>query len=59
MSHVAKIAVLGSLNLDWTYRVPRIPAAGETISSRGVERHFGGKGANQAVAARRPEPRSK
>lgn len=53
MSHVAKIAVLGSLNLDWTYRVPRIPAAGETISSRGVERHFGGKGANQAVAARR------
>jgi ribokinase len=49
----ARIAVLGSLNVDRTYRVPRIPSPGETVASRGVMESFGGKGANQAVAARR------
>ncbi len=48
-----KIAVVGSLNVDFTFRVPRIPKAGETLSAEGMEVHFGGKGANQAVAAAR------
>lgn len=47
------ISVLGSLNIDWTYRVPRIPKPGETITSHGVTSSFGGKGANQAIAAHR------
>ncbi|MEM7699570.1 MAG: ribokinase [Verrucomicrobiota bacterium] len=45
------IFVVGSLNLDHNYLVQRIPVAGETVASGGVVRHFGGKGANQAVAA--------
>ncbi len=48
-----QIAVFGSLNIDHNYLVEHIPVAGETVSSRGVVRHFGGKGANQAVAAAR------
>jgi ribokinase len=34
-------------------RVPRLPAAGETLSATGFTRVPGGKGANQALAARR------
>ena len=41
--------VLGSLNIDMTYRVEHIVNAGETISSVSVSRSAGGKGANQAV----------
>ncbi len=48
-----RIVVMGSLNMDHNYAVERIPLAGETVSSHGVELHFGGKGANQAVAAKR------
>ena len=43
----------GSINADHVYRVPRIPAPGETVAARGVETGLGGKGANQAVAAAR------
>ena len=45
------IVVVGSLNLDLVATVPRLPAAGETITGTSFARHTGGKGANQAVAA--------
>jgi len=47
------IVVVGSINLDLVARAPRIPAAGETITGLGFKTFFGGKGANQAVAAAR------
>lgn len=39
--------------MDHTLRVPRIPAPGETLTSSSMLTCFGGKGANQAVAAAR------
>jgi len=51
MSERPKIVVVGSLNVDHTLRVPRIPAAGETLAASGAFTSFGGKGANQALAA--------
>ncbi len=45
------IAVVGSLNMDVSYRVAHIPAPGETVLARGVTKSPGGKGGNQAVAA--------
>ena len=47
------IAVVGSLNMDLVIRVPRFPAAGETLTGREFETVPGGKGANQAVACAR------
>jgi ribokinase len=47
------IIVLGSINSDLTATVPRLPHAGETLLSSGFKISPGGKGANQAVAARR------
>jgi ribokinase len=47
------VTVLGSANADLVLRVPRIPAAGETLLATGTARRPGGKGANQAVAAAR------
>jgi ribokinase len=47
-----RIVVVGSLNLDLTLRVPRLPGPGETVLSSGpAQSGFGGKGANQAAAA--------
>ena len=45
-----KILNFGSLNLDFTYRLAHIVQPGETITSRGLEIHPGGKGLNQSVA---------
>lgn len=50
---VAEVAVIGSVNLDLVARVPRLPVSGETVSATGFARVPGGKGANQALAARR------
>lgn len=47
------IVVVGSVNMDLVARVPHIPAPGETVLGGALERHPGGKGANQAVAAAR------
>lgn len=44
---------LGSINIDHVYRVPHLPAAGETLSALGYAQGLGGKGANQSVAAAR------
>lgn len=45
--------VIGSLNVDLVVRVAHLPAPGETVTEGTFARHFGGKGANQAVAAAR------
>jgi ribokinase len=47
------ISVVGSLNVDLTFRVPRFPVPGETLTASQAMIAFGGKGANQAVAAAR------
>jgi len=46
------VVVFGSINLDLVARVPRIPAPGETIAGGTLAMLPGGKGANQALAAR-------
>lgn len=48
-----KLVVIGSSNMDLVIRLPRIPAVGETILGGESSMVFGGKGANQAVAALR------
>ena len=47
------IFVFGSINIDLVTRVPTIPAPGETVLGRSYALVPGGKGANQALAARR------
>jgi ribokinase len=47
------VVVLGSLNVDLVARMDRVPGPGETIAGSRLERHAGGKGLNQAVAAAR------
>ena len=47
------IVVFGSINLDLTARVPHLPRAGETLLGSAFSTSAGGKGANQALAARR------
>jgi ribokinase len=46
-----RIGVIGSTNMDLTTTVERMPVWGETVLARHFETSFGGKGANQAVAA--------
>lgn len=45
--------MVGSVNLDLVMRVPHLPQPGETVTEGRFSRHPGGKGANQALAARR------
>lgn len=47
------IVIVGSINIDLVVTSPRIPVAGETIWGHEFQQHFGGKGANQAVAVAR------
>ncbi|MFI4976415.1 MAG: ribokinase [Caulobacterales bacterium] len=47
------IVVLGSINVDQTAVVKRLPRAGETLAGGVLRMAPGGKGANQALAARR------
>jgi ribokinase len=50
---MAKILVVGSINMDLVVRVPHAPIPGETVLGGDFETYPGGKGANQAVAAAR------
>jgi ribokinase len=52
MSRRPRIAVVGSANIDLTTFADRFPKPGETIFGQKFDLGFGGKGANQAVAAR-------
>jgi len=47
------ITVVGSINLDLIATVERLPAPGETVGGGDFSTAPGGKGANQALAARR------
>jgi ribokinase len=48
---VGRVFVVGSLNVDHVVGVERHPLPGETITGSDVTKLWGGKGANQAVAA--------
>lgn len=50
---MARIVVLGSLNMDQVVVVPHLPGPGETVVGGSLRTTPGGKGANQAVAAAR------
>ncbi len=52
MAKRPRIAVVGSANIDLTTFADRFPKPGETIFGQNFDLGFGGKGANQAVAAR-------
>jgi ribokinase len=52
MSRLPRIAVVGSANTDLTTFSDTFPRPGETIFGKSFDLGFGGKGANQAVAAR-------
>lgn len=47
------IAVVGSINLDFVAAGAALPTPGETVTGATLAIHPGGKGANQALAARR------
>ena len=50
---MARITVVGSINMDLVVRAPRFAQPGETIAGDTFFAVSGGKGANQAVAAQR------
>jgi ribokinase len=52
MSKSPRIAVVGSANTDLTTFSDTFPRPGETVFGKSFDLGFGGKGANQAVAAR-------
>jgi ribokinase len=47
-----RVVVVGSVNVDHVIRLRRLPRPGETVGDGVLTQHMGGKGANQAVAAR-------
>jgi ribokinase len=49
---VTRLVVVGSANVDLVWHGPRLPAPGETTTDGTFETVLGGKGANQAAAAR-------
>lgn len=57
MSHSSQgpgtVVVVGSLNVDLVVGLDRMPEQGETVLGDTLERHAGGKGLNQAIAASR------
>ena len=50
---MGRVVVLGSLNVDVVTRVESHPRPGETVLGEAAGRFAGGKGGNQAMAARR------
>jgi ribokinase len=49
--HKPTVIVVGSINADMLLDVDRLPRRGETVAARAFTPAWGGKGANQAVAA--------
>src|ERR1700748_3666148 len=56
MRNRPQVTVLGSLNMDISVTVPRLPGPGATVLGSATRFTPGGKGANQAVAAARLGP---
>jgi ribokinase len=50
---MSRVIVVGSMNVDLVVTASHLPRPGETVTGGEFSRHFGGKGANQAVAAAR------
>ena len=50
---MSKVCIIGSINMDMIVSVDEMPQVGETIISENFKLAHGGKGANQAVAAKR------
>lgn len=50
---MSRILIVGSANVDYTVALSRLPRPGETVTGGTLLVNHGGKGANQAVAARR------
>ncbi len=50
-SRHGRVVVVGSANIDHVMHLPRLPMVGETVSDGRYQLAWGGKGANQAVAA--------
>ena len=50
-AEVRRVFVFGSANHDHTLTVTALPQAGQTILAHTYSDGFGGKGANQAIAA--------
>jgi ribokinase len=48
-----RVCLVGSSNIDLTFRTARLPRPGETLTGQAFQLGFGGKGANQAVMAAR------
>ncbi|WP_194207705.1 ribokinase [Superficieibacter sp. 1612_C1] len=53
MKNAGHLVVLGSINADHILNLNAFPAPGETVTGNQYQVAFGGKGANQAVAAGR------
>src|SRR5262245_36740693 len=53
MNPTRRITVVGSANIDLTFLAAKLPRPGETVFGTDFYRGFGGKGANQTVAAAR------
>lgn len=49
----ARVVVVGGANVDLIIQAPTLPERGETVQGDAVQTAFGGKGANQALAAKR------
>lgn len=50
---MGKVVVVGSLNMDIVMKIKEMPSTGETVLAKETNYLYGGKGANQAVAAAR------
>ncbi len=50
---MSRVIVIGSANTDLTVRVQDLPVQGQTVKGWGFQVYYGGKGANQALAALR------
>lgn len=56
---MGRVIVLGSINVDLETKIDSYPNPGEKVVGESLQRYAGGKGANQAVAARARGSRSR